>query len=394
MPLTDTACRNAKSVSKPTKISDGAGLYLLVQPTGSKLWRMNYRYGGKQKTLALGKYPQVSLLDARNERERAKELLAAGSDPSKIRKAEKAEATLNNKNTFEFVGREWFDINRKKWTPEYADRLIRRLEADIFPNIGSRPIADIQPPELLAQIRKVESRGAVVLAKRLLQVCGQIFRYSVATGRVSSDPSRDLKGALQPPVSKRHRAALSEAELPAFLSDLESYEGEIQTKLALKLVVHTFLRTSEIRFGRWGEIEGLNTKSPLWRIPAERMKMRSEHLVPLSPQCADILSELKTLAGSSDYILPAKTKAGVISQNTLIYALYRLGYHSRATVHGFRRTASTILNERGFNRDWIERQLAHCERNDVRDAYNAAEWLADRREMMCWWSIFLCSSKR
>jgi integrase len=382
MPLTDVQCRNAKPVEKPIKISDSGGLFLLVQPTGGKLWRLAYRFAGKQKTLALGAYPVVSLKDARGQRDEAKELLARGIDPSEEKKAEKRRAKLAAENSFEVVAREWFDARRPGLVPSYASRIWSRLEGDIFPAIGQRPIAAIEPPELLETIRKIERRGAIILAKRTLQVCGQIFRFAIASGRATRDPSQDLRGALRSAGPCKRRTAMKAENLPAFMKALDSYEGERQTALALKLIVHTFLRTNEVRFGRWEEIDW---QAALWRIPAERMKMRGEHLVPLTLPVLAILQELKALAGNSPMILPAPTKDGVISQNTLIYALYRMGYHSRATVHGFRGTASTVLNEHGFNRDWIERQLAHADRS-VRARYNAAEWLADRRRMMEWWS--------
>lgn len=389
MPLTDVFCRNVKPSEKPQKISDGGGLFLLVEPRGSKLWRLAYRFNGKQKTLSLGIYPAVSLKDARDHRERAKELLARGIDPGEHKKQEKRKKRLEAGNTFEMVAREWFDAQKPGWTPGYADRIMRRLEADIFKIIGRRPINEIEPPELLDAIRQIERRNAIVLARRLLQVCGQVFRYAVASGLAKRDPSQDIRGALRSAGPKKHRTALKEAELPEYLATLDAYEGDRRTVLALKLVLHTFLRTSEIRFGAWSEFEALGSERALWRIPAERMKARSEHLVPLTPQVESILEELKRLSGNSPYILPAKTKEGVISQNTLIYALYRMGYHSRATVHGFRGTTSTILNENGFNRDWIERQLAHAERDGVRAAYNSAEWLPDRRKMLLWWSDHL-----
>lgn len=274
------------------------------------------------------------------------------------------------------------------WSPAYSTRLWRRLEADIIPKIGNRPISEIDPPEILEAIRKVEKRDAVVLAGRLLQVCGQIFRYAVATQRAKSDPTRDLRGAPRSRGPVQHRSALKAAELGSFLRSLADYPGDEQTALALRFVVHTMVRTGEARFAVWSEFE-LGGKAPLWRIPAERMKMRNEHIVPLTPQVVDILGRLKKFSGNSKYVLSSAMKEGVISQTTLIYALYRLGYHSRATVHGFRGTASTILNEYGFNRDWIERQLAHADRDDVRSAYNSAKWLPDRRRMLEWWSNYL-----
>jgi len=389
MPLSDVAIRNAKCVEKPRKISDGGGLFLLVQTSGGKLWRLAYRFQGKQKTLALGAYPAVGLKDARIAKDNAKTLLARGIDPGEQKKKDRRQARIEAGNSFELVAGEWFEARRDGWTSGYADRIWRRIQADIFPKIGGRPIHLIEPPELLDAIRLVEKRGAVVLAKRLLQICGQVFRYAVADGRTVRDPSQDLRGALRTRSAQKHRSALKADELSEFLGKVQVYDGDRSTKLALLLTVHTFLRTSEIRFGKWSEIERLDGENPLWRIPAGRMKARSEHLVPLSVQAVQILQDLKLTAGRSEMMLPAPTKSGVISENTLLYALYRMGYHSRATVHGFRSTASTILNESGFNRDWIERQLAHTERNGVRAAYNAAEWLKDRRTMLQWWSDYL-----
>lgn len=389
MPLTDTACKNAKPSDKPRKMADGGGLFLLVQPTGGKLWRQAYRFDGKQKLLSHGSYPVVTLHEARAVRDAAKALLAKGIDPGEEKKTEKQKAKLEAANSFQAVAEEWFAARKDGWTPAYSERIWRRIEADLFPAIGSTPINAIEPPEVLRAIRAVESRDAVVLAGRLLQVAGQIFRYAVASGRAVRDPTQDLKGALKAPGAQKHRAALKAAELGPFFKALAIYQGGLQTALALRLVVHTAVRTSEARFAVWSEFEGLDGAEPLWRIPAARMKMRNGHLVPLSPQVVAILKELKKIAGDSEYVLPAATKEGVISQNTLIFSLYRLGYHSRATVHGFRGTFSTILNESGFNRDWIERQLAHTDGDSVRSAYNAAEWLADRRAMLAWWSDYL-----
>lgn len=389
MALTDTACKNAKPSDKPRKMADGGGLFLLVQPTGGKLWRQAYRFDGKQKLLSHGSYPGVTLQVARAARDAAKALLAKGIDPGEAKKTEKQKAKLEATNSFEAVAEEWFAARKDGWTPAYSERIWRRIEADLFPAIGSTSISAIEPPEVLRAIRAVESRHAVVLAGRLLQVAGQIFRYAVASGRAVRDPTQDLKGALKAPGAQKHRSALKAAELPEFLKALAKYQGDRQTVLALRLIGHTAVRTSEARFAVWSEFEGLDGAEPLWRIPAERMKMRSGHLVPLSPQVVAILNELKKIAGDSEYVLPSATKEKVVSQNTMIFALYRLGYHSRATVHGFRGTFSTILNESGFNRDWIERQLAHTDGDSVRSAYNAAEWLPDRRAMLVWWSDYL-----
>ncbi|WP_432287670.1 integrase arm-type DNA-binding domain-containing protein [Aminobacter sp. BA135] len=389
MPLTDTSCKNAVSPLKPTKLSDGGGLFLLVQPSGGKLWRLAYRFDGKQKTLALGKYPIIGLKEARRRRDLAKEQLAHGVDPGEQKKKDKRLARLAAANHFQAVATEWFEARAIGWSEAYSSRLWSRMEADLFPKLGTRPVREIEPPELLDAIRSIERRGAIVLARRMLQISGQVFRYAVAIGLATRDPSQDIRGALKTAPPKKHRASLKSVELADFFAKLSTYDGDRTTVLALKLIAHTFLRTSEVRFGRWSEFENLDGPMALWRIPAERMKARAEHLVPITNSVRLLLRELKELAGNSPSLLPAPTKNGVISENTLLYALYRMGYHSRATVHGFRGTASTVLNEQGFNRDWIERQLAHVERNDVRAAYNSAEWLSDRREMLEWWSAFL-----
>jgi integrase len=387
MPLTDTKCRNAKGQIKPRKLSDGGGLHLLINPDGAKYWRLAYRWHGKQRTLALGVYPAVGLMEARDARDEAKRDLAANIDPSVLKRERKRAAKIATGNTFEAVAREWHENWKDARSPYYAAQILRRLEANAFPVIGRRPIAAIEPPELLDMLRKVEKRGVNETARRLKQLVGQIFRFAIVTARAKRDPSIDLKDALRATGEPRRHRAMPLPELPTFLQNLESYNGDRQTRLALKLVTLTFVRTTELRGGRWSELENLDENSALWRIPAERMKMRLEHLVPLSRQAVAVMRELRTLSGNSPHIFPSPGKDGYMSSNTMLYALYRMGYHGRATTHGFRAVASTILNESNlFNRDWIERQLAHVERNEVRRAYNAAEWMPDRRRMMQWWA--------
>jgi integrase len=388
MPLTDAKLRSLKPGPKATKIADGGGLHIVVTPNGSKLWRLAYRFGGKQKVLALGAFPDVSLAEARKAREAARELLAKKEDPAQARKVEERREKLEASQTFRAVADEWFAARRRRWVASYSTRLRSRLDADLLPHLGDRPINTIEPIEVLDVIRRIEQREAVEMAKRVMQMASAIFRYGVATSRCARDPTADLRGALQMPGPVKHRSALSAAELPEFLELLDAYEGEDTTKLALRLILLTFVRTSEVRFAKWSEFEDLDGPEPLWRIPAERMKMRRPHLVPLAPQAVEVLRELRRWAGQSAWLLPAPTRSGVLSENTLIYSLYRLGYHGRATVHGFRSTASTILNEHQFNRDWIELQLAHVE-GSVRAIYNAAEWLPGRRDMMCWWADYL-----
>jgi len=387
MPLTDTKCRNAKGQIKPRKLSDGGGLHLLVNPDGAKYWRLAYRWHGKQRTLAIGVYPAIGLMEARAARDEAKRNLAADIDPSVMKQERKRAAKIATDNTFEAVAREWHENWKGARSPYYAAQILRRLEANAFPTIGRRPIAELEPPELLDMLRKVEKRGENETARRLKQLVGQIFRFAIATGRAKRDPSVDLKDALRATGEPQRHRAMPLSELPTFLRKLECYSGEPQTKLALKLVTLTFLRTTELRAGKWSELENLDENSAVWRIPAERMKMRLEHLVPLSRQAVAVLRELRALSGGSPNIFPSPGKGDCMSSNTMLYAIYRMGYHGRATTHGFRAVASTILNETNlFNRDWIERQLSHVERNEVRRAYNAAEWMPDRRRMMQWWA--------
>ena len=372
MALTDTKVRTLKFKAEPFKVGDGEGLHLLVQPNGSKLWRLAYRYMGKQKTLALGQYPAVTLREARRARDSAKEQLAKDLDPSDLRKAERRERTIAVSNTFGSVAEEWFEINQSRWVETYSCRLRGRLDGDLLPALGRRPIAEIEPLDVLDAIRKIERRDAIEMAKRVMQMASGIFRYGVATGKCRRDPTADLKGALKPSKAPKRRTALPGLELCQFMRDLEQYDGDIVTKLGLKLIVLTFVRTAEMRFAPWTEFEDLDGKEPLWRIPAERMKMRRAHLVPLAPQAVEVLRKLRRITGKSDKLFPGNTRTGVMSENTLIFAIYRMGYHSRATVHGFRATASTMLNEAQFNRDWIEIQLAHFD-GSVRGVYNAAE---------------------
>ncbi|SDP41196.1 Integrase [Filomicrobium insigne] len=390
MPLTDSTIRNSKPHAKPYKVSDGGGLHLLVQTNGSKLWRLAYRFAGKQKTLALGSYPTVSLQKAREGRDAAKRLLSDGIDPSVQKRRQRLAERVSANATFKAVAIEFVSNRRHVLTPRYADELLRRLEADIFSALGHRPIADIDAPELLAVLRKVEKRGALEQVRKLRQTIGQVFRYAMVTGRAKNDPSIALKGALKPKGRVRNHTPMPRDELPTFLRSLDSYDGDPRTAIALRLIVLTMVRTGELRTARWPEFEHLDAPEPLWRVPADRMKMKTEHLVPLSRQAVATLNELRELPGTGDgYLFPSPSREGFMSNNTMLYALYRMGYHGRATVHGFRGVASTILNEMGFPSDWIERQLAHDERDDVRGAYNSAQYLSGRRQMLQHWGDFL-----
>jgi integrase len=387
MSLSDTAIRNAKPTAKPYKLSDEKGLFLLVKPSGGKWWRYKYRFAGKEKLLALGTYPNTSLADARKRHEKARKLLAEGIDPGQEKQKAKRQLIAKHQNTFETIAREWHKSRIHKWTTRHAEKLLRSLELHIFPSaVGTRPITEIRSSELLEVLQKVQEGGAVEPAHRLLQCCGQIFTYAIVTERAEQNPAANLRGALEP-IRRNNYAYLKADQLPEFLAKLEASDSELQTKLALKFLMLTFPRTGELRQAPWKE---MNLEKAEWRIPPERMKMRDPHIVPLSRQAVNVLEELKELTGSFHFVFPNQHKPrGCMSENTILFALYRMGYHSRATGHGFRSTASTILNEHGFHPDVIERQLAHCERNAVRAAYNHAQYLPERRKMMQWWADYL-----
>ena len=373
MPLTDTYCRHAKRRESPYKLTDGGGMYLFVQPNGSKLWRMAYRYGGKQKTLAFGAYPYVSLADARRKRMDAKTVLANGRDP-----AIKASAA----ETFGALARRWFAKEQGEWAPSHAGRLWSRIERDALPYVGDRVANTIEPMDALAVLRRVEDRGAIEVAKRLKHSMSAIFRLAIAEGSLKYNPCADIGDGLKPTPRVRHMAAIPPAEAGKLVELIKGYDGQALTRIALLFTLHTFVRTNEVRFAQWSEIDG-----DTWRIPAARMKMGREHIVPLTPSARSMLADAEQFR-DGPYIFPGR-RGQPMSANTLLYAVYRLGLHSRQTVHGFRRLASTTLNEAGFPADHIERQLAHVEDSKVRGAYNAAEWLPARRKMMAWWSDFL-----
>jgi integrase len=384
--LSDSKARNAKPRSKPYKITDGGGLFLFITPAGGKYWRLKYFFAGKEKLLALGVYPEVTLADARERRAQARKLLAAGNDPAEAKKEARRLTALKNDNLFETVAREWFEQRKHEWASASADTMLARLERHILPKLGRRPIADITPPEVLAVLRVVEDRGTLETARRVMQICGKIFMYGIATGRAERNPVPDLRGALKTPVVT-HYSFLKASDLPSYLNKLDSYDGGLLTRLALRLLLLTFVRTSELRGAQWTEIDW---KKAQWRIPPERMKMKELHIVPLSRQAIAVLRELQALSGDRRFIFPnLHNPFAYMSENTMLYALYRMGYHSRTTGHGFRSTASTILNEHGFRADVIERQLAHSERNAVRAAYNHAQYLPERRKMMQWWADYL-----
>jgi len=394
MPLTDTAIRSAKPKDKTFKLFDGGGLYLEVNPAGGKWWRWKYRFGGKEKRLSFGVYPDVSLKFAREKRDAARQQLAAGTDPAEARKAGKlAQAGAES---FEAIAREWHAKFSPGWVASHGDRILRRLEKDLFPWLGKRPIAEVKAPELLAVLRRIESRGAQETAHRAMQNCGQVFRYAVATGRADRDPTGDLRGALPPPKEKHHASIIEPKRIGALLRAIDAYEGFFATKCALRLAPLVFVRPGELRKAQWPEIDFEKAE---WRVPAERMKMREQHIVPLSCQAVEILRELEPLTNrgipakpaAPRYVFPgARSHLRPMSENAILAALRRMGYtKEEMTGHGFRSMASTLLHEQGWNHQAIERQLAHAERNAVSAAYNFAEHLPERRKMMQAWADYL-----
>ena len=393
--LKDLDCKNASVESGKTlrKLSDGGGLYLWVYADGRKYWRFKYLLHSKEKLLSVGVYPIVTLAMARKKADTLRKQHAEGIDPSAARQDAARLKKQQAANTFEVVAREWLAKQVASWSDSHTLDVTRRLEANLFPSLGSVPIADITPPILLETVRKIEERGAHDLAHRVLGVASQVLRYGVATQRVTSDVSRDLRGALTAPV-RRHQHAVTTKELPDLLRAIVSYDsptvgGDTQTRLALQLLSLTFVRTTELIAATWDEVD---LDAAMWCVPAERMKGGKELMVPLSLQSIAILKQLKAIAGDSHFVLPGRSGLTHISNNTILYALYRLGYRSRMTGHGFRTVASTYLNESGnYNADWIERQLAHVPANQVAGAYNRALYLPQRIQMMQDWSTYIDS---
>lgn len=390
MPLTATACLRAKPKEKPYKLSDEKGMYLEVMPNGSKYWRLKFRVSGKEKRLALGVFPDVGLADARSKRDEARRLLSNGADPAAAKQEAKRSAKIASENSFESIAREWLAHMKDKWSAGHYTYTTRRFEAYVFPEIGNAPISQLNAPALLAVARKIEAKGTIETAHKVMSTCGQVFRFAVASGRCERDPVGDLKGAIKPRPAPKHMNALSEKELPDLLRKMDAYAsdngGELQTQYALQLLALTFVRTGELREATWDEFD---TSKAEWRIPAERMKMKAPHIVPLSRQALAVLEKLRALNGSYRWLFPGVRPSVAMSKNTILFALYRMGYRGRMTGHGFRAVASTILNEMGFDADTIERQLAHVEQNKVRAAYHRAEYLPERRKMMAAWADHL-----
>ena len=390
MPLDDLTIRNTKPAEKPFKLSDERGLFLLINPSGSKLWRFKYRFAGKEQLLALGAYPEVTLKTARAKRDEARDIIRDARDPSFERKAAKQRQILEAQNAFKAVALDFITKMVRRWSERHRNNAISRLEKNIFPALGNRPIGQIDPPELLAELRKIEARGAHEMAARIRALCSQVFRYGISCGVCARDAAADLRGALTPPVTK-NMPVIPLEELPELLRAVDASEEapycrDRQTRLALQLIALTFVRTGELRKALWSQIDWTEKA---WTPAVEVMKMRRPHIVPLAPQAITILQELREITGSNKFLFPGEGKKGLMSENTILYALYALGYRGQMCGHGFRSLASTILNEAGFDQDWIELQLAHVEENDSRRAYNHARWLDQRRRMMEWYADYL-----
>jgi integrase len=387
--LSDAKVRTVKPGGRNIKLFDGQGMYLLATPTGGRGWRLKYRIGGKEKLISLGTYPEVGLKEARERRDTARKQIANGKDPSVERKLAKARAVGGS---FEQVAREWFEkfSAAKGWAPTHSATIIRRLERDIFPYLGGRQLDEVTPADLLTVLRRIEGRGALETAHRIQQICGQVFRYGVVTGRAQYDPAAALRGAL-PPAREVHHAAITDPQqIAGLLRAIEGYRGTPAVRAALALAPYVFVRPGELRKAEWSEF-ALEGEEPVWRIPASRMKSRVEHLVPLSRQAVEVLQELKLYTGSSRFVFPnSRDWQRGLSINAILGALRRLGYgREEMTAHGFRTMASTVLNEAGFAGDVIERQLAHVERNQVRGAYNRAAYITEQRTMLQWWADYL-----
>jgi integrase len=390
MSLTAIAIKNAKPKSKVYKLSDSRGLCLEVTPSGSKRWRFRFRFGNKEQMISLGLYPDVSLVEARDKQHAARTLLSKGIHPSQVRSKEKEKQ--KGLESFESVALEWFEKNKHTWTENHAFQIRRRLEMNIFPWLGRSNIAEITPPELLKHLRRIESRGAIETAHRVKGCCGQVFRYAVATGRTERDITQDLRDALTPAKINHHATILEPKKIGALLKTIEEYEGYFVTKCAMRLAPLTFVRPGELRHAEWSEID---LEKSQWKIPANKMKARVTHIVPLSKQAKQVVEDIYPLTGNSKYVFPSpRSDHRPLSNNAVTGALRRMGYsNEEMTGHGFRSMASTLLNELGWKWDAIERQLAHSERNSVRAAYNYAEYLPERSKMMQAWADFLDQCK-
>ena len=386
--LTDTRIKTAKPQEKLYKLTDERGLHLSVYPSGSKLWHMRYRYEGKEKTASLGKYPDVTLAQAREKRDKMRKQIANRVDPVDAQRAVKEAKKLAQTNSFEAVARTWYASWSSTKSPRHAVYVLRRLEADIFPVIGLRPVSELQAPELVAMLKAIEKRGALDIAKRAHQTTGQILRYAIAHGLTQRNPAADIKPSdILAPSAKINHARIDAKELPDLLRKIEGYQGTPVTRLAMRLMVLMFVRTGELIGARWDEFDFTDAE---WRIPAQRMKMRTPHIVPLPKQAIALLKILHGVTGHRTLLFPGeRDHSKPISNNTILKALERMGYKGRMTGHGFRGLASTVLHEHGFEHMHIELQLAHQERDRVSASYNHALYLKPRAKMMQWWADFL-----
>ncbi|EAM0983023.1 DUF4102 domain-containing protein [Salmonella enterica] len=386
MKLTARQVSTAKPTEKPYKLSDGGGLYLLVNPNGSRYWRMKYRYAGKEKLLSIGVYPDVTLAEARDKRTQAKRILAAGDDPSEVKQAEREAKNLAVNNSFELLALEWHEHKKPNWSSGYADDIMEYLRKDIFPYIGKKAITDIKPITMLSVLKKMEERGVLDKLKKTRQACRQIFTYAIITGRAEFNPVTDLAGALKTP-KQQHFPHLMPTQIGPFIHAVNTYSGSKVTRIATLLLMYTSVRTIELRASEWTEFD---LDSDLWQIPKERMKMRRPHLVPLSRQVKSHLLELKEITGWGKYVFPGRNDAHKpMSEASINQVIKRIGFAGKVTGHGFRHTMSTILHEKGFNSAWIEAQLAHADRNTIRGTYNHAQYLDGRREMLQWYADYL-----
>jgi integrase len=389
MKLSDPKVKKAKPEAKPYKLADGGGMYLEVMPNGSKYWRLKYRYGGKEKRLALGVYPAITLADARSRRDDARKLLANEVDPGEVKQTQKKQSRIAIENSFEAIGREWHALNTPRWTANHAYDVLRSLEKEVFPVFGDAPISGIDAPTVLEAIRKIEGRKALDVAGRVLQRVRVVFAYAIASGRTRHNPAAEIMGALAPRPKKKHYPAVKTHELPALLHALADYwERDKATplaRIATRLLSLTFVRTGELRGAKWSEFD---FEKMLWTIPAERMKAREPHIVPLSQQAIEALEELNPFTGHGVLLFPSRSGEGkTMSDNTVNMAIKRAGYAGKMCGHGFRSVASTYLNELGMIRpDVIEAQLAHADKNAVRAAYNRADYMEYRKAMMQFWA--------
>ena len=391
MKLTDKTCKAAKPQKKAYKLFDGGGLYLEITSRGSKLWRLKYRYLGKEKKLSIGEYPIISLAEARERREEAKKLLAAGQDPSLAKQEAKQEMVKETQNTFEVIAREWYAHKTPEWSKVNADTVLKRLEKDVFPEIGKYPIKTITHKMLLDLAHSIKERGANELAKRVIQMCRHIYRYAIVTGSADQNIAEDLKGMIKA-KPKSHFAAIEAKDLPQFIHDLRNHKARLnrQTYLAVNFMMLTFVRTGEMIGAQWDEID---FDQKIWLVPASRMKMKKEHIVPLSRQAIAILQELRETHNHPVYLFPSRNSRNrTMSNNTVLMALKRMGYRGKMTGHGFRALAmSTIMEKLNYRHEVPDAQLAHAKRGDVNRAYDRAKFLPERIKMMQEWADYLDS---